>query len=143
MSKYCPECKMLSYDEEVCDRCGYEFKPELTIDKVRKHVYNKPKTISRKKKTSTITINPTTATIMTALAIIAISLGYIAYDKYQEREFEKKMMKMIIGTDDPDKMIENIKKLNKRQKQIMIRINQESIKAFKKAEEQINNLNVH
>jgi len=26
MSKYCPECEMLSYNETKCDHCGKEFK---------------------------------------------------------------------------------------------------------------------
>jgi len=48
MSRYCPECKMLTYDESKCDRCGYEF-PDKKETKYQ-NTYKKPKIINKKKK---------------------------------------------------------------------------------------------
>lgn len=32
MSKFCPSCKKLTYDEYTCDICGYEIKKEKTYN---------------------------------------------------------------------------------------------------------------
>ena len=32
MSIYCPNCQKLTYDENICDMCGYEIKKEKTYD---------------------------------------------------------------------------------------------------------------
>ena len=95
MSVFCPKCQSKTYNEWKCDICQYQIKEE----------------IKTKRSKIKFNFNPI---IVIPLIIISIGILYLAYDKYQER----KLIRKFIGTNDPDKMIENFKKMTSEMKEI-------------------------
>ena len=114
MSVFCPKCGKQTYNEYTCDFCREKIKEEKIIKENWQPPKPKFRKISNKEKTTNMNNN----TLLTAaIFIIAISLGYLAYSKYQEREMTSKFMKNYLGSDDPDEIIQiqknMIKDLNK------------------------------
>ena len=104
MSVFCPKCGMKTFNEYTCDHCQHTIKEE----KVLKKNWQPPKPniyILQKQKNNTIIFNKNTLLIV-AISIIAISLAYLAYTKYEER----KWLEEFAGTTDPKEFKKNLKK---------------------------------
>ena len=87
MSVFCPKCGKQTYNEYICDHCQTAIKKN-----------NLPK--QRKK----IKIQNPLLTI--SLIILTIAISYIAYNKYEEKQLEKKALKYITGTENPEELFE-------------------------------------
>ena len=86
MSVFCPKCHKQTYNEYICDYCQYE---------IKKIQYSK-------KTNRQLSINRNTTIITLLLLISSISLSYIAYDKYRERNETEKAFKYLTGYDNVD-----------------------------------------
>ena len=87
MSVFCPKCGKQTYNEYTCDHCQTAIK-ENNLPKQRKKI---------KIQNPLLTIS---------LMIMTIAISYIAYNKYEEKQLEKKALKYITGTENPEELFE-------------------------------------
>jgi len=138
MSMYCPECTMLSYDEFKCEHCGAELIKERYGD-VPKH--KKPMSLNKHTNKVERNYNIGNPIVIVLVTIITISLGYLAFDKYQERESERQEMIMIFGTDDPDQVMKMLNKGKRDMNNAIKQSQKEYRKAMKSLEENRKKMN--
>lgn len=87
------------------------------------------KDIEKEKKSNTITIKKDLL-IYLAIGIITISIAYLAYSKYAERQEYSKIMKSTFGTDDTDEIMTDYKKMLNNSISQMNKSNEEMKKNF-------------
>ena len=133
MSVFCPKCQNITYDEYTCDKCQHIIKEKS------KHNYQPKK---RNKLSSykgnqqdkvTIKLNKNII-LITAVVVIAISVSYLAINKYRENQAMNEWSEMFFGTSDPDELKEMIKKQNIQNKRMI----ENSKKQFEKTLKTIN-----
>ena len=99
MSVFCPKCSKRTYDEYICDLCSYEIKKDTISHKNSKSIH-----ISNSIK------NKNWIIMMVMLAIITVSLSYIAYNKFRERSENEKAFKYVTGYDNVDDYLKSDRK---------------------------------
>lgn len=112
-SIWCPNCQFNKHRETKCPQCGFveegtsktykvpNIKPARILNgsqhnKINKELYNQ--------NFSHLTKNPI---ILGLFLVIAISVGYLAFTKYQENRQNTKLMEAFLGTSDPDEIREH------------------------------------
>lgn len=136
-SIWCPKCQTNKHRDIKCPKCGFIEEDNSKSYKVPK---SKPvRLITGKKEIKTdytkyhnnfqeMTKNPI---LIGAVLVIAISVGYLAFSKYQENRTYDKMMKAFVGTSDPDEILENMNKQLKQAEQNLDKAMYESAKQQK------------
>jgi len=107
MSMWCEKCQRINYRKDKCDFCGHGMKSTtksyvLPIQN-KTRILNTPKHFDKE----TFTL-PKNTIFITAVVIIAISISYLAIQKYQENRTNDKYMEMVFGTSDPDEIKERV-----------------------------------
>ncbi len=136
-SIWCPKCQTNKHRDAKCPKCGFIEEDNSKTYEVPK---NKPvrilngnkkmKTDFGKYKMNFIELgkNPI---LVGAVLVIALSVGYLAFAKYQENKKYDKWMKAMVGTSDPDKALEVWKKQLEQAEKNMDKVMLESAKQQK------------
>ena len=127
-SIWCPKCEFNKNRMEKCPVCGH-----FEEDTSKTYNINNPKsarTINMPESTSNnICNNPI---VIIALVVIAMSVGYMAITKYNERSTINKYMEKMYGTSEinkiNDKMLNNMNKANNKMIKDMNKLNNNMMK---------------
>lgn len=127
-SIWCPKCGFDKKRDVKCAKCGFveKEKNETNLN------YQNKKTIINTFEEEEKNKNPI---IIIFIAIIAISVGYMAYSKYKENKIIDDTLEVFYGTSDTDKIKEQNRILIEQQNQMMIQANKETEKALKQIDE--------
>lgn len=137
MSMWCPKCQNITYNKNKCDKCDHVIEDTSKRYKVPK---NKGIRIVNMKKENKETITLNKNTILTAgIVVIAISVAYLAINKYRENKLTEEYMVMMFGSSDPQEIKENINKsmkemsrsMDETNKRLMIKIKDDNEKMRK------------
>ena len=107
MSMWCPKCNKINYSKYKCDFCGYDMGDVSKGHKIPK--YKKRSIIDTEyEEKKTITVNKNIILVVSAV-VTAISLSYLAINKFTEDTPQEKLLKSLYGKSD----IKEIERLNK------------------------------
>ncbi len=142
-SIWCPKCQTNKHRDIKCPKCGFIEEDNTKTYKVpkskpvrlltgNKEINSESKILN--KNFSEMTKNPI---LVGAILIIALSVGYLAFSKYQENRTYDKWMKAFVGTSDPDEVLENMNKQLKQAEKNLDKAMLESAKQQKQLVEKV------
>lgn len=117
MSYWCEKCTRLNYGDEKCDFCGHIKKNNTKTWEIPKTKKVKISSYKDNRVNKKISLNKNTI-LIAGIVVIAISVSYLAFQKYSEKREMEKALQYMTGYDNVDEYMkasskEKLKRIDK------------------------------